>query len=998
MDNLSRNSIEINNHHLNGKTKLDGATRPPTGADRNNAPSQETINRFLILFGHGRPDAVGRVALDNGKKSARRERTLLIDPESKTPTVEQAIAGHLCGKERAGVYPLDFEGYCQWAVVEFEAHGEQAVENPREAMRAFISLCAQFGLWVHTEQSKNPDGQSFHDWLFFESPMPASLIRPLLQELTKRAGHQNVEIFPKNDAPDSSPDSAPGGMVYLPYFPSEDIGGLGVDSGRTIFLDDDDHLLSLRQFLDTVRTNSPRAVQEAADELGVVQASIRKPSKNGHEPKKPVDLIIDVGLAAQALGLLDKKRADGYKPWLDVGMSLWHLGDAGFALWLSWSKQSKKYQEGDCEEKWGSFDDGGEKGIKLGSLFHWAEEDSGINPAASGPIIKKAKEAAATNADRPFIDAEIADLRDAVGEIWSTVDNLNNPANLFRRAGQIVRIAADDEGRPTLAEMSIDGLRLHISTIAYVGKRRYNKQTGQEELQPARLSLDTVRAVASVAEPPLPQISRLVEVPVCASDGTLQTMPGYNTAGRCYYSPAAGVSIPDVSLTPSEADIFRAKTLLLADLLGDFPFVSLADRAHALALLLEAFVRDMILGPMPGHMIEAPTAGSGKDLLAEILLYVSTGGRYGVMAETDDDEEWRKRITTALLQAQPAIYVGNLNKPLVSGVIAHALTATIYEDRRLGTNENITVQVRCSWIFTANNPTYTTENARRLVRTRLDPKVDRPWMREGFRHDPLRVWAKENRGELIWAALTLVQNWVARGKPIFSGKALGSYESWSRIIGGILEAAGIEGFLENLAQTYEVADSEGIAWREFYEKWHEAHGGNPVRASEILPIAFDVDGIDIGGKTTQGHVKSLGKALAARRDRIIGAYRLERVDADRLGIRWRLSSTENDPFAGLRVFAPFPLAPERSEHSTKSGGETNPLKHANPQGASTEIGVGDLVNCLDSGGCVVNAAPLVVINIRAHTDGQLYCFFEDESCAWPVDKCELMAGDFEVTL
>lgn len=62
------------------------------------------------------------------------------------------------------------------------------------------------------------------------------------------------------------------------------------------------------------------------------------------------------------------------------------------------------------------------------------------------------------------------------------------------------------------------------------------------------------------------------------------------------------------------------------------------------------------------------------------------------------------------------------------------------------------------------------------------------------------------------------------------------------------------------------------------------------------------------------------------------------------------------------------------------------------------ITIGDCVNCLDGGGCVVTAAPLVVVDVRAHTDGQLYCFFIGQSAGWPASQCELVTGDFEVEL
>ena len=53
-----------------------------------------------------------------------------------------------------------------------------------------------------------------------------------------------------------------------------------------------------------------------------------------------------------------------------------------------------------------------------------------------------------------------------------------------------------------------------------------------------------------------------------------------------------------------------------------------------------------------------------------------------------------------------------------------------------------------------------------------------------------------HRGRLIWACLTLVQNWIAGGRqPGRYDKA--SYSAWARTMGGILDAANIKGFLAN---------------------------------------------------------------------------------------------------------------------------------------------------------------------------------------------------------
>jgi putative DNA primase/helicase len=71
------------------------------------------------------------------------------------------------------------------------------------------------------------------------------------------------------------------------------------------------------------------------------------------------------------------------------------------------------------------------------------------------------------------------------------------------------------------------------------------------------------------------------------------------------------------SRAPSPAEIAAARQLICEDLLGDFPFTGDAERAHVVALLLLGFLRGMIDGPTPLHLIEKPTPGTGATLMVD---------------------------------------------------------------------------------------------------------------------------------------------------------------------------------------------------------------------------------------------------------------------------------------------------------------------------------------------------------------------------------------------
>src|SRR5262249_24939321 len=156
-----------------------------------------------------------------------------------------------------------------------------------------------------------------------------------------------------------------------------------------------------------------------------------------------------------------------------------------------------------------------------------------------------------------------------------------------------------------------------------------------------------------------------------------------------------------------------------------------------------------------------------------------------------------KRITSILLDGSDFVNLDNVNDHLDSGSLASAFTAyPTFKGRLLGHSRMVTPPVRCVWCVTANNPAMSVELSRRLNLIRLVANTETPWKGRNFKHPDLIRWATENRGKLVWAAFTLVQNWIAKGKP--EGLArIGSFESWSATMGGILGAAGVTGFLGN---------------------------------------------------------------------------------------------------------------------------------------------------------------------------------------------------------
>ncbi len=488
--------------------------------------------------------------------------------------------------------------------------------------------------------------------------------------------------------------------------------------------------------------------------------------------------------------------------------------------------------------------------------------------------------------DLPEINASDQKLQRVTNKAWSAVKRANEPPYLFLYGDVPSRLEHNDKELLVVRQLTQNRLRYEVARVAV-----WFKLNDRGQKIPAKPPMEVVKNMLALPDLPLPVLSRIVEVPVFAPDGTLQTEPGYHAAAQVYYSPPKGISVPQVPENPTSGDIQQAKELIFDHLLVDFPFVADADRAHAVALFLLPFARDLIAEATPNHLIESPTPGTGKDLLVDVCLRPAFGpSGLATLAQATDEEEWRRRITGCLKQPSGAILICNITKPLNSGVLAAALTALFWADRILGKNEMTRLPVRHIWTTTANNPEVSAEILRRSIRIRLDAGVERPWQRTNFKHSSLREWADEHRLDLVWAALTLVQAWVAAVQPLWKSKTLGSYEPWAAVMGGILEVNGIEGFLGNLDDLYEASDTEGSCWALFVEKWWEKFDQKAVGVGELILLAEEA-GLQLAGHTEHSKLVSLGTQLRQHRDQVIGEYRITSPRKVQGASQWQLVPT-----------------------------------------------------------------------------------------------------------
>jgi putative DNA primase/helicase len=487
---------------------------------------------------------------------------------------------------------------------------------------------------------------------------------------------------------------------------------------------------------------------------------------------------------------------------------------------------------------------------------------------------------------RIVISGDLALMTDAAREALVTA---NDPPVTFRHMEHLTRIGEDDDGRPVIRALRQAGLMHRLADAA-----RWVKLTRDGEDREAHPPAIAAAALLEMADglAEIPVVSQVAMMPFFAPDGSLVSKPGYSAAARVWYEPVPGVTIPAVPEHPSDAEKARAGGLLLGDLLADFPFAGKADRSHALAFLLLPFIRPMISGPTPLHVIDAPVAGTGKGLLTRACLLPSHGTLPPMTQLSSDEEEVRKQIATVLLAGYPSVVFDNVRVTVDSAALASAIIEQAYRGRLLGRNEDVSATVRCVWSANGNNVQASGEIARRSAWIRLDDSADdkarehaeHPWQRIGFRHSDLIGWARANLGELAWAALTIIRSWQAAGSKPWEGKPLGSFEEWSRIMGGIIQHADGSGFLANSDDAYDRAASDEGETGAFVRAWAALYGAKPVTPGDLAVLAeMSGDPFELGNRTDRGKSTSMGTQLRRMQDRVFGEWQVKKT-----GRKWYL--------------------------------------------------------------------------------------------------------------
>ncbi|HEY2007653.1 MAG TPA: hypothetical protein VGH23_01595 [Rhizomicrobium sp.] len=484
-------------------------------------------------------------------------------------------------------------------------------------------------------------------------------------------------------------------------------------------------------------------------------------------------------------------------------------------------------------------------------------------------VLKNARDKAATGKSKdpkgriifPYNgEFNFDELCDVGSKALKNVKHSSGAPTFSQMNGNPVRLTTLSDGKMAFVNLDNDALWSELNKLVTMVRRTENGDGAR-----GKFDKDAAKHINEQSYDLLEDAPEIIYTPVYLRDGELMSEPGYNSKQNLLLV-ANDLIVPPISAEPTKEQAEAAANWIKTELLSDFPFCEFDDQgnklvepsmANAFAMIVTPFMRWMIEGLTPFFFVTKPQPGTGGTLLATLpmILFDGVDGEEGSLNYSENDDEMQKVIVAAIMAARKNMFFDNL-EVLNSLTIIRAVTQRLIGGRVLGQSKMFLRKNLFNWTGTGNNTQICADMLRRIAWIRLNAQMSDLTTRR-FKHKDLAKFVAENRGTAIHHILTMIRYWQVKGKP-FKGKPLASFEDWSMKVGGVLQACGVNGFLESKAPV--MFDRKAAENNEFLVEFAKKYGAeNPHALKDIHNWAEDMDLGILEGKTDRK--KKLGDRL-----------------------------------------------------------------------------------------------------------------------------------------
>jgi hypothetical protein len=440
--------------------------------------------------------------------------------------------------------------------------------------------------------------------------------------------------------------------------------------------------------------------------------------------------------------------------------------------------------------------------------------DAVYDPAKNAAEVKK-RYSSLRKEKRPIVilndDHQVAVLKHTLKELQRANEGDKEaglaPAHkLFRFGGNPTRVSEDESGRRRFDDLTHAVIGDVARKLLFVGKMQDSNSIA-EQLIPEWLA----KALVATEDLKLLPLAGVIGHPLFDKEGNLHLDPGYDPISTRIMN-ADGLDMSKVKERYQDVewtDVEKA-VAALDHAFGNVNWLSHGDdenasgdgsRATYYACLIAPFIRE-VLGKSNQMLfgIDKADPGMGGTLLAECANVIWTGERPQMVLwpkGRDAEAEVEKRTVGVLKRVPSALVFDNVHG-VIGGTMIPAMATGFVLLRVLGGNEMFEGELRIPVIFVGNNLAWSDENARRVLVARIGSPV-KTMGDDGIERfnveGNLADYLKERRSEYVGHLITIIQWWFKQGCPK-AARNVESFEDFVSIMGGILGAAGIDGWLD----------------------------------------------------------------------------------------------------------------------------------------------------------------------------------------------------------
>jgi hypothetical protein len=485
-------------------------------------------------------------------------------------------------------------------------------------------------------------------------------------------------------------------------------------------------------------------------------------------------------------------------------------------------------------------------------------------------------------------DAMIADIEKVFGFLTKPI--------LFQQGGRLVHLLGDENGE-RIAGVDTAVLRIYLSRVA-----RFVAVTGKKDAKPVTSEAPESLLKCFVGKGSwdtrcVPVLNGICNAPTLTEEGRLVQREGYDKASGLYLD-FQGCGFLTVDEEPDNGDVKQGFELL-QDWISTFPFVDEGDRAACLAMALTSVVRKS-LPTAPLNVISATAPGSGKGLLIDGISLLQTGKIARATSFVEDENEFRKKLFSALLEGGANMSIDNINEfaSVKSDALCSVATQETWGDRVLGISKNAVCSTRMSIYLNGNNCRVVGDVIRRSLLCRLDARCEMPHLRR-FERDFLG-YTRSNRAKLHHAALTILKAYQNAGSPRDAKLGgCGSFQRWDETVRGCVVWLRMPDPMEPMKTLYE-NDPTRAQLIGLLESWRETFGCRPMtvkdawgeihfdRGNDLRGMLLDIARIRAGSDEING--RTLGNFLGSYAGRTVAGLRLEKAGLRKRAALWKVEA------------------------------------------------------------------------------------------------------------